>query len=146
MLVWSGADARSQGLVVGGGLGPTAVLDHHDPGHGHGMGFVEFEMPRGLGFRLEGNETVSALLLTADVTLSTTQERRLVRTYLVLGGGVAADASDADPEINGGAGLALPLVPELLLFIEARLHRLLGSDRPSRTLLPITFGLRLGLL
>jgi hypothetical protein len=139
------ASASSQGFHVGGGVGPTAVLDG-EGGNRNITGFVELQAPFGLGARLDGMETVSLFFLTANLTYMTSAQSRFVQTYVVLGGGVAVDVGEGDPEIHGGVGLAIPLVPGLRLFGEARVHRLLNSERERKTFLPFTFGLRLGLL
>ncbi len=129
---------------MGAGLGPTVILEGEGGGEGNVMGFVGIDLPGPLGVRLEGNETASFFLLTGNLTFSTPSEGRVIRTYLVVGAGAAIDLGEADTEINGGVGLALPLLPGLRLFTEARVHRLLDNDRSPKTLLPITFGLRLG--
>jgi hypothetical protein len=138
--------ARGQTIHVGAGLGPTVILEGEGDNEENVMGFVGIELPAlPLGFRLEGNETAGLFLLTGNVTLSTSAEGRFIRTYLVAGAGAAIDADEADTEINGGAGLAIPLVPILYLFAEGRVHHLLDSQRSRTTFLPITFGLRVGL-
>jgi hypothetical protein len=136
------AAAGAQSVHVGAGLGPTVVFD--GDGDRNVMGFVGVGLPAGVGFRLEGMDTVDLVLLTANLTLTTSAQGRFIRTYLVVGGGGAVDLDVIDPEINAGLGLALPLVPGLNLFGEARLHRLLDSERSRKTLLPITFGVRIG--
>jgi len=139
------ASAWSQGFHVGGGVGPTAVLDG-EGGNRNITGFLELQAPFGLGARLDGMETVSLFFLTLNLTYMTSAQSRFVQTYVVLGGGMAADLGEGDPEINAGAGLAIPVVPGLRLFGEARVHRLLGSERERKSFLPFTFGLRVGLL
>jgi hypothetical protein len=142
-LVAPGA-SRAQGLHFGAGVGPTAILEGESSDKENVMGFVGIDLPGPLGVRLEGNETAGFFLLTGNLTLSTPSEARVIRTYLVAGLGAAIDQGEADTEINGGLGLAIPLLPGLRLFNEARVHRLLNGDRSPNTFLPITFGLRVG--
>jgi hypothetical protein len=136
--------AWGQGVHVGAGFGPTAILDGGGGTKQNVMGFVGLDLPGPLGARLEGNETASLFLLTGNVTLSTPAEGRVIRTYLVAGVGAAIDLGEAETEINGGLGLALPLLPGLRLFSEARVHHILNGDRSPATFLPVTFGLRVG--
>lgn len=109
--------------------------------------FVEFEGPEGpLGVRFEGNETISLLFLTANVTYALGSRDAQLQPYLVGGLGTPfALAGGGGLTLNAGGGLRFRYPnSKMALFAEARVFRLLMSDEFRHTIAPVTVGVRVG--
>ena len=146
ILVTYSAPADAQQFYVGGGYGYTFA--RASPGYTRNLAFfVELESPEGpLGVRFEGNETISLLFLTANVTYAFESRDAQFQPYLVGGFGVPfALFGEPGAVINGGGGLRLRyFYSTLSLFAEARVFRLFKSDEFRHTIAPVTVGVRVG--
>ena len=85
VLVTYSAPAYAQQFYVGGGYGYTFA--RATPGYTRNLAFfVEFQSSEGpLGVRFEGNETMSLLFLTANVTYAFESRDAQFQPYLVGG-------------------------------------------------------------
>ncbi len=142
VLVTYSAPAHAQQFYVGGGYGYTFAPDTRNLAF-----FVEFQSSEGpLGVRFEGNETISLLFLTANVTYAFESRDAQFQPYLVGGFGTIFELfGEPGSVLNAGGGLRLKyFYPTLALFAEARVFRLFKSDEFRHTIVPVTVGVRLG--
>lgn len=145
VLLCAARPAGAQVLYAGIGVGPTAV-----PGGGDGnrnwAGMVGYQSASAFGVRLSGAETASRLWLSGDLTYQVHLEERALRPYGLLGIGHVLDLNEGDALVTVGAGLRAQVTRLLFVFGEVKLHRILGTPSVSpRTILPLTFGLGVGL-
>ena len=144
LLVTCSAHAHAQQFYVGGGLGYTFALEGSGGTRNIAV-FVELESRGPLGVRLEGNETTSVLFLTANVTYAFGSRDVPLQPYLVGGVGLALVVLDEEElTLNAGGGLRLNLNSNLGLFAEARIFRILDSNKSWPTIAPVTVGARVG--
>ncbi len=147
VLVTCLAPANAQQFYVGGGLGYTFALKGSGGARNIAF-FVELESRGPLGVRLEGNETISLLFLTANMTYAFGSRDAQLQPYLVGGFGTALDIFEQGYTLNAGGGLRFRyLNSKLALFAEARVFRLLDSDPPltgRSTIAPVAVGVRVG--
>ena len=146
VLVTYSAPAYAQQFYVGGGYGYT--FPRATPGYTRNLAFfIEFQSPEGpLGVRFEGNETISLLFLTANVTYAFESRDAQFQPYLVGGFGTTFAIFDEPGYVfNAGGGLQLRyFYSTLALFAEARVFRLFKSDEFRHTIAPVTVGVRVG--
>ena len=146
VLVTCSAPVHAQQFYVGGGYGYTFALNG-SRGSRNIAFFVEFESPEGpLGVRFEGNETISLLFLTANVTYVFGSRDAQLQPYLVGGFGTTfAVFGESEYTVNAGGGFRYRyLNSKLALFAEARVFRLLDSDETRPTIAPVLVGARVG--
>ncbi len=132
---------QAQKFYVGAGIGYTFALSGSG-GARNFAGSVGLETRGPFGIRLEGNETISLLFLTANGTYTFRSRDSHVRPYFIAGIGGAYDLSDGDLTVNGGGGFLLRLSSDARLFGEARVYQLIRSDEVRTTILPVTGGLQ----
>ncbi len=146
VLVTGSAPAHAQ-FYVGGGYGHTFAR-RAAPGFTRNVAFfIESESPEEpLGVRFEGNETISLLFLTANVTYAFESRDAQFQPYLVGGFGVPFTLfGEPGFVLNAGGGLRYRyLNSKLALFAEARVFRLFKSDEFRHTIAPVTVGVRVG--
>ena len=146
VLVTYSAPAHAQHFYVGGGYGYTFAAS--TSGYPRNLAFfVEFESPEGpLGVRFEGNETISLLFLTANVTYALGPRDARLQPYLVGGFGTPfALSGGGGLTLNAGGGLRFRYPnSKLALFAEALVFRLLKNDEFRHTIAPVTAGVRVG--
>jgi len=146
VLVTCSVPAHAQQFYVGGGYGYTFA--RATPGYTRNLAFfIEFQSPEGpLGVRFEGNETISLLFLTANVTYAFESRDAQFQPYLVGGFGTTFAIFDEPGYVfNAGGGLQLRyFYSTLALFAEARVFRLFKSDEFRHTIAPVTVGVRVG--
>ena len=145
VLVTCSVPAHAQQFYVGGGYGYTFAAAA--AGYTRNLAFfVEFQSSEGpLGVRFEGNETISLLFLTANVTYAFESRDAQFQPYLVGGFGTALDLYEQGYTLNAGGGLRLRyFYSTLALFAEARVFRLFRSDEFRHTIAPVTVGVRVG--
>ncbi len=146
VLVTYSAPAHAQQFYVGGGYGYTFA--RATPGYTRNLAFfVEFQSSeRPLGVRFEGNETISLLFLTANVTYAFESRDAQFQPYLVGGFGIPFEVFDESGYVlNVGGGLRFRYPnSKMALFAEARVFRLLMSDEFRHTIAPVTVGVRVG--
>ncbi len=122
LVTWS-APAHAQQFYVGGGLGYTFALNGLG-GARNIAAFVGLESRGPLGVRLEGNETISILFLTANVTYAFGSRDAQLQPYLIGGFGAGFEFFEEEElTLNAGVGLRLNLNSNLGLFAEARMFR-----------------------
>ena len=146
VLVTYSAPADAQQFYVGGGYGYTFALKGSGGSRNLAF-FVEFESSEGpLGVRFEGNETISLLFLTANMTYAFESRDAKLQPYLVGGFGTTfAVFGESEYTVNAGGGLRYRyLNSKLAMFTEARVFRLLDSDESRPTIAPVTVGVRVG--
>ena len=144
VLVTCSAHAHAQQFYIGGGLGYTFALNGLVGSRNYAV-FVGLESRGPLGVRLEGNETTSVLFLTANVTYAFGSRDDPLQPYLVGGVGFALVLFDKEEvTLNAGGGLRLNLTSNLGLFAEARVFRILDSNKSRPTIAPVTVGARVG--
>ncbi len=140
------APAHAQHFYVGGGYGYTFA--RATPGYTRNLAFfVEFQSSEGpLGVRFEGNETISLLFLTANVTYAFESRDAQFQPYLVGGFGTPfALSGGGGLTLNAGGGLRFRYPnSKMALFAEARVFRLFNSNESRRTIVPVTVGVRVG--
>ena len=144
VLVMCSAPAHAQQFYVGGGYGHTFT---RSGGTRNIAFFVEFQSPEGpLGVRFEGNETISLLFLTANVTYAFESRDAQFQPYLIGGfGTLLAVFDEPGAVLNAGGGLRLKyFYSTLALFAEARVFLLSKSDEFRHTIAPVTVGVRVG--
>ncbi len=138
LALWS-LPGQAQQVYLGGGLGYTFVLNGSG-GARNVAGSIGLETRGPLGFRLEGNETISLFFLTANASYTFGSREGQIRPYLIGGvGGAFAILSQEQLTVNLGAGVFLFLSSHLRMFAESRLFHFVESGHP--TILPVTVGL-----
>jgi len=140
LALWS-LPGQAQQVYLGGGLGYTFALNGAD-GARNIAGSIGLETRGPLGFRLEGNETISLFFLTANASYTFGSREGQIRPYLIGGfGGTFALFGQTELTVNLGAGVFLFLSSHLRIFAESRLFHLVKSDESRPTILPVTVGL-----
>ena len=141
-LAVSPAPGHAQQVYLGAGLGYSFALNGLDGARNMTVSFgLETRGP--LGFRFEGNETISLLFLTANVSYTFGSREDQIRPYII--GGVGRTFALFDPgefTLNLGLGLLFSLSSRLRVFAEGRVFHLLNTDETRPTILPVTVGLQ----
>jgi len=154
-VAFSAADASAQ-VRLSVAAGPTFVSGEHADEHGLESGFhvmLAGELAPALlpfGVRIdgtfnrlsEGDENVDVLSATANALFSLPMVG--LSPYLLAGGGVYAIDDHGEREtrfgLNAGIGTRFA-VGNLGVFVEARLHEVLGMDDSFRVI-PLSIGVR----
>lgn len=141
LAVWS-TPGQAQQVYLGGGVGHTFALNGLD-GARNFAGSIGLETRGPLGFRLEGNETISVFFLTANASYTFGSHESQIRTYLIGGVGGAFEVLEQEVfTVTLGAGVFSFLSSRLRMYAEGRLFHLVKSDESRPTILPVTAGLQ----